>query len=443
MKKLLVLILSVLMALTCVTACGKSNKITITFDGNGGVTSDKKTTVTQTYEKGEEFIAPTFTKPDYLFIGWDKDLATIKEDTTVKAQWIKSSIQIVFDYDGGLDKDNLSQTTKSFLYNTVNKTYGVTAPEITKKGYTLTGWNVELNALTEDKTVKAVWSANDISVVFDGNGGLTADNQETVTINTKVGQTITAPTFTRENYTFLAWDKGYNNLTESTTITAQWILNGIEVTFDGNGGVTDNDEETVTCIIVDDDLTNVPTFTKDGYVFKGWNFDSETHAVAVWAKLITITFNGNGGKTTNNQETVVIENHEVGTTLTAPIFTKENYSFNGWTISQNGVTSIDDITESCTVTANWIETETSITVNYNSKGGQVISSIVAIKGAAITSEQLPSITKGHVDPDGYKEYTFAGWSYNGKILKAGDVWNMEEREITLVAVWESGYTGFY
>jgi len=442
MKKLLLVFLSVIMALTCVTACG-SKKINVTFDGNGGKTSDGQTTVTMPYEKGEEFITPIFTKTDYVFIGWDKELDNIEQSTTVKAQWIKAFVQVNFNYDGGIDKDNLSEMTVKFYYNTVKKTYGVEAPEITKKGYTLTGWDVDLTTITEDKSVKAIWSANDISVVFNGNGGKTSDDKESVTINAKVGETITAPTFTKENYTFIGWDKEYTSLTESTTITAQWVLDGTEVIFDGNGGKTADNETTVTCIIKDNDTSNVPTFTRDGYKFKGWNFVDETHASAVWAKLITVTFVGNGGKTTDNKETVVIENHEVGTTLTAPIFTKDNYKFAGWTIGQNDVTSIDDITETCTVTANWADAEVSITVSYNSKGGQTVASTTVIKGTAITAEQLPSITKGQIDPDGYKEYTFTGWSYNGKMLKAGDIWNMDASEITLVAVWESGYTGFY
>ncbi|MBQ2793605.1 MAG: InlB B-repeat-containing protein, partial [Clostridia bacterium] len=103
MKKILVAILLVALALLTVTSCGKKVNYTVTFDTDGGSAVEA-----QTVEEGATATAPEApTKEGYTFAGWyvgeaAYDFGTpVTADVTVKAAWTLNSYTVTFDSDGG------------------------------------------------------------------------------------------------------------------------------------------------------------------------------------------------------------------------------------------------------------------------------------------------------------------------------------------------------
>ena len=93
MKKFLVSLLAIVLVVSTAlfVACSDVKTITIRFDGNGGVTASGQTEVDISIKiidgVQEEFEYPVFTFAGHKFIGWSTDIASIKADAKVAAQW--------------------------------------------------------------------------------------------------------------------------------------------------------------------------------------------------------------------------------------------------------------------------------------------------------------------------------------------------------------------
>ncbi|MCL2153819.1 MAG: InlB B-repeat-containing protein, partial [Oscillospiraceae bacterium] len=84
------------------------------------------------------------------------------------------------------------------------------------------------------------------------------------------GGAATAPIATRNGYTFVGWDKTFDNVTSDITVTAQWSVISYTVKFDSDGGtpVADAYVDYLGKVAQPD-----PNPTKDGYTFIGWSID--------------------------------------------------------------------------------------------------------------------------------------------------------------------------
>ena len=149
----------------------------------------------------------------------------------------------------------------------------------------------------------------------------------------------------------------------------------IVISFETNGGTSIED------MVIDNDITSIdlPSTSKEGYVFEGWYFDEELSepfsvdalinesAVTLYAKWgqgeevsYTITFNSEGGSTVD--DIVVMQ----GATLTKPSDpTKEGYIFDGWYID-NDVNKPFDFSSlpenNITLHAKWKVEEVEVTI---------------------------------------------------------------------------------
>ena len=166
----------------------------------------------------------------------------------------------------------------------ITQDYGtpITAPTLTRKGYTFKGWDKEIPETmpAENITVKAQWEINQYTIAFDTNGG-----SEIAQITQDYGTEITAPDNpTRKGYTFKGWDKEIPRTmpVENITVKAQWEINQYTITFDTNGG------SEIAPITQDygTEITAPDNPTRKGYTFKGW--DKEIPK-AMPAENITIT----------------------------------------------------------------------------------------------------------------------------------------------------------
>ena len=237
---------------------------------------------------------------------------------------------------------------------TITQDYGtpITAPTLTREGYTFKGWDKEIPKTmpAENITVKAQWEINQYTITFDTNGG-----SEIAPITQDYGTEITAPDNpTRKGYTFKGWDKEIPETmpAENMTITAQWEINQYTIAFDTNGG------SEIAPITQDygTEITAPDNPTRKGYTFKGWDKEipetmpAENMTVkAQWEiNQYTITFDTNGGSE------IAPITQDYGTEITAPDKpTRKGYTFKGWDKEIPKTMPAENIT----ITARWKDTE--------------------------------------------------------------------------------------
>ncbi|MBO6195823.1 MAG: InlB B-repeat-containing protein [Bacilli bacterium] len=195
------------------------------------------------------------------------------------------------------------------------------------------------------------------------------------------------------------------------------------------------------------------TFTREGYVFKGWNTELDgtgkfysdediidendfnekyNYLYAQWEEIdYNITFNSNGG--TGNMEPLCILSTETKA-LSKNTFTKEGYKFIGWNTKADGSgTSYNDeeiisINNDITLYAQWVKISQIV---FDANGGSG-----AMEKFIILTTETSSLPKNRFTRTGYK---FIGW--NTAVDGTSTSYNDEEiisidNDITLYAQWE-------
>ena len=296
----------------------------------------------------------------------------------------------------------------------ITQDYGtpITAPTLTREGYTFKGWDKEIPETmpADNITVKAQWEINQYTIAFDTNGG-----SEITPITQDYGTKITAPDKpTRKGYTFKGWDKEIPKTmpAENITVKAQWEINPYTITFDTNGG------SEIAPITQDygTEITAPDNPTRKGYTFKGWDKEipetmpAENITVkAQWEiNQYTITFDTNGGSE------IAPITQDYGTEITAPDNpTRKGYTFKGWDKEIPETMPAENIT----VKAQWEINQ--YTITFDTNGGSEIAPITQDYGTEITAPDNPT----------RKGYTFKGW--DKEIPEA-----MPAENITVKAQWE-------
>lgn len=200
------------------------------------------------------------------------------------------------------------------------------------------------------------------------------------------------------------------------------------VTFDADGGTS------VEAQVVEENkkVTAPSDPTKEGYTFSGWYVGDEkwsfiSHTVtgnitlkAKWeAKTHTVTFDANGGEG-GKTETV-----KHGDTVSAPLPSRPNYSFEGWYVGETKWNfKTDKITSDITLVAKW-EPFTK-TITFNANGGTVSETTRKVKyGEAIGTLPVPV----------YENQEFLGWYISGDTETQITEDYIVTDKITLVAKW--------
>ncbi len=199
-------------------------------------------------------------------------------------------------------------------------------------------------------------------------------------------------------------------------INSSWY----EIQYDANGG---DGEMPITVFYSGIDQPLHPNcFTKEGYTFSGWQYQSNTSAIvyqdeqsvcdlankgetivlyAIWtANQYAVTLDVAGGNTLSLSTHLVTFNEKYGKNSPLPTPTKIGYEFAGW---YNGNNTVDDnsIVKTAldhTLTAKWIPQTYSITFNGN---GGTANQLTKDVSYASTYGELPSATR--------EGYTFDGW----------------------------------
>ena len=333
-------------------------------------------------------VIPTPTTPSktgYTFTGWEpafEEGATVPlNGITYTAQWQVNQYTFTFDSNGGSDVAAITQD-----YGTA-----VTAPaNPTREGYTFTGWDKEIpaNMPATNMTFTAQWQVNQYTFTFDSNGG-----SDVAAITQDYGTAVTAPANpTREGYTFTGWDKEIpaNMPATNMTFTAQWQINQYTLTFDSNGG------SEVAAITQDygTAVTAPANPTREGYTFAGWDKEIPANMPASDMTFIA-QWQVNQYKVTFLSENDVVSEgmYDYGSAITAPVPTREGYTFTGWSPEVDATVPAHDVS----YTAQWQINQYKVTFQAD---GNTVSEQTLDYGSSITVPEAPA-----------KEgYTFTGWS---------------------------------
>ena len=251
------------------------------------------------------------------------------------------------------------------------------------EGYTFNGWNTAQDGsgqsyaigdeYTLDENVEdnlyAQWSANDITLNFNGNGA-TSGSMTPETHKADSEFNLTKNAFVRDGYTFQGWSTtnddtveygdgaSYKMPTTETTLYAVWSANEDQLNYIANGGEGSMEPTTGK---VDDEVTVAEnTFTKTGYSFNGWNTaqdgsgqsyaigdeytldeNVEDNLYAQWsANDITLNFNGNGA--TSGSMTPETHKADSEFNLTKNAFVRDGYTFQGWSTTNDDTVEYGD-----------------------------------------------------------------------------------------------------
>lgn len=225
------------------------------------------------------------------------------------------------------------------------------------------------------------------------------------------------------------------NVTQSAQITALFIINKYEVTF--------NDEDATIFPVNGQDTQRVehgsgaiapPDPVKIGYTFSGWHlpFDAITTDMTITAQWLinsyTISFDTDGGSDISDIGA------DFATPLTAPADpTKSGYQFAGW-YRDPGLTLEYQFPETMPAEnlflyAKWNAiTQEQHTVTFESNGGTAIAPQTVVSGSKMSAPSNPS----------RKNYSFKGW-YRDSNLSIP--WNfatdLVDQSLTLYAKRES------
>lgn len=264
--------------------------------------------------------------PGYRFDGWytapnggnKYDFNTpLTNNVTVYAHWIGNGYTVRFTGNGATGGNTPDQ---AFQYNIGQNLH---RNGFTRDGYTFTGWKRAdnqqaygdgqwvTNLTTQPDgivTMVAQWSANEAHIRYNPNppAGKTTGGQGTPNWDGHTGDTpaIGGNGWTIDGYTFAGWTTNADgggvkyapgaSWTANGTLTlyAQWTPGEAGLTYDGNGatgGKTDPQNG------VTDQKVNVRQngFTRDGYVFTGWNTQPDGRGQA-WAPNAVWTLHGTG-----------------------------------------------------------------------------------------------------------------------------------------------------
>jgi len=385
----------------------------VTLNTNGGTINNGNVTG-YTYGVGATLpAADDMTYTGHTFKGWyDNENLTGSPVTAIggaetgnKEYWVKWEIN---QYTVTVKPEN----GKADIIITQDYGTPITAPTLTREGYTFKGWDKEIPETmpAENITVKAQWEINQYTIAFDTNGG-----SEIAPITQDYGTEITAPDNpTRKGYTFKGWDKEIPEAmpAENITVKTQWEINQYTITFDTNGG------SEIAPITQDygTEITAPDNPTRKGYTFKGWDKEipetmpAENITVkAQWEiNQYTITFDTYGGSE------IAPITQDYGTEITAPDNpTRKGYTFKGWDKEIPETMPAENMT----VKAQWKINQYKITFDTN--GGSEIAPITQDYGTEITTPDNPT----------RKGYTFKGW--DKEIPKT-----MLAENITVKAQWE-------
>jgi uncharacterized repeat protein (TIGR02543 family) len=428
----------------------------VTFLSNG---ADSGTAPTQAnLIATQTFVVPAnpFTKTGFNFTGWNDGTSNYlpnatytmtAANTVLVAQWTGRGYAIT--YNGNSSTGGSVPTAGNFV--TGSPAYSVALNTFTKTGHVFTGWKTAADGTgtsyapgagyssTADVILYAQWAPASYTITFNGNGANdgtapTTSSQSWTYSSTAPLQLSTQGTLAKTGFTFNGWATTANATAgvtsaspeASTTYYAVWTATQYTVTYAAGTGATGNiaspgNKTLGQTFILDNGLTLTPPPTADNvsYSFGFWSDGTkifkggDTYVMpasnviltANWIAIYNVTYNPNGGTTTNASEQKAVNNEiTIGSAAT-----RTGYTFVKWADQGTGLWNPGETT---TVTATrfifsaqWSANTNSITYDSNSNTG----GSVPAPGSYVT-DGAPYAVLGNTGSLVRAGYTFAGWN---------------------------------
>ncbi|HEY9159618.1 MAG TPA: InlB B-repeat-containing protein [Desulfomonilia bacterium] len=303
-----------------VTAASESVKYTVTYAGNGN-TGGNVPVDEAGYEQGASVMVlgntNNLVKTGYTFIGWclqangsgtsytpGQIFIMGAANVTLYAKWTANPTYTVT-YSGNGNTSGSVPVDTTGYESGANVTVPGNTGNLSRTGYTFTGWNTQANGAgtsytqgqiftmgTSNVTLYAKWTANPtFTVTYSGNGN-TSGIVPVDTTGYESGANVTVPgntgNLSRTGYTFTGWNTQANGAgtsytqgqiftmgTLNVTLYAKWTANPTyTVTYAGNGNtsgsvpVDTTGYEQGTSVTI---LGNTGNLARTGYAFTGWN----------------------------------------------------------------------------------------------------------------------------------------------------------------------------
>jgi|GEM_PF-4505325 len=323
----------------------------------------------------------------------------------------------------------------------------ISLPTPTKAGYTFAGWKNGSDVITViaagtkgDLYLTATWQANSYTITFnygEGSGteatrnveyGSTVENLPIA--NAPAGKTFTA--WKMENGSVFANGTAYN-FENDITLTAYYTTDEYVITYHLDGGdPLPADAITAYSISVQD--IPLPTTTKTGHTFTGWNNGTEIITViaagtvgnldltATWqANSYTITFNYGEGTGTETSRNVTYGSSVTDLPIATP--PSEDKSFLGWKKQDNSLFNNGDqylFDSDITLTAVFF-TRFTVTLNNTTAAGFTAWADDSTGSKAVLVDVGDKLIIPAIKWDGFSEtqkeadnYEFLGWFYRDK-----------------------------
>ena len=413
----------------------------------------------------------TGTKDWYAFVWWntnswaheklseDYDNYSISEDTTLYAIFKNESPLVwTFELNGALNQTNeewtnveQSVTRSCDLYNNETECL-ITAPVITAKdGFHVLWYNTSATATASilgqntatDISNNTEWFAitESDSITFTGTfeKGQGIDEIWNISLSCSPAPvyngaeinnscSITAPSITtKQGYNNPKWNNTINpsgtiTLTSNATFTATATPITYPITYVGADGLVTNSDYTV------EDVVELPTVSKSGWIFDGWYDNSwftwtPVESIPVWStgnktfyakwtgKTFTVNFGANGAEINDNSETCTVTDWSTCNVSSLPTITRDWFTIKWWSTNQNA--TIADIGTNGSITLSeandgatyYAITEKKVTVVFSWNGNWTYDDqICYIRNTASNcSVTAPSI----IAPEGFD---VIGWS---------------------------------
>ena len=397
----------------------------------------------------------------------NKDFSTKLSSSVIELKHGDNLVYLKVSYDGEDDKIHTFNIyrkkifTVSFDTNgansveskTVEEGTTITAPSISRPGYSLK-WDYDFSKpITSDITVKAIWTPFDCVITTNVDGVKT----EYKLLYGEVATAISVPSKT--GYKFLGWK--YGNVSFNPAEAYLYSETQIEIVAEfepitynvqyvlGNGASNSADNKNSFTI---EDLSlalAAPTHTSTNYVFIGWHLDTVNGALieaidtdfitalngeetivlhAEWRVDSKVVFNANEGSCDMTEATF-----SVGSQYSLPVPSRDNYIFSGWyygtsKVESSGSWSIDTDAE---LVANW--TPRSNDIEYVLNGGVQNGGNPNVFDFEDEDFTLlaPTYDDSHIFDGWYTDIGFSAESKIDKLTKS----MVGENDITLYAKW--------
>ena len=449
---------------------------TIQFDGGDGVCTDadvvaganRKLAPHACARVGYDFVNwRSTTNPSNYFSDQQTFNVFVNGDDTFVAQWslITDFYTVTYlDWDG----TNLGSDSYSILGTITHPT------DPSRSGYGFDGWydgaaEVINGEAADDHVVTAFYIANQNDVLFDANDGgdVTTTGIPLDLSNQDFDSTITLPADPeRVGYTFDGWDGNgdtyfatdtFTMPDNDVTLTAQWVINTWDVTFDANDG-GDISTTGIPSTFENRDFDSTITLPADpervGYTFNGWDGNGDTYFetdtftmpdndVALTAQWILndwdVLFDANdGGDVTTTGIPLDLSNQDFDSTITLPADPERvGYTFDGWDGNGDTYFATDTFTmpdNDVTLTAQWVINTWDVTFDAND-GGDISTTGIP---STFENRDFDSTITLPADPERVG-YTFNGWDGNGDTYFETDTFTMPDNDVALTAQWTEAH----